>query len=275
MSVTYLLSVLASGMALFLFPAEAKRNSPETTTVRSAQQEESRVQVDVDQDERDMDMDVEMDMNVDVDMDVEEPHVDVDEDRDESEMDADGDHEDIDHDESFTEQMQEKIEKSFAMPAGAGRRTLEIDNIWGSIELTGVASDQVQLTVNKSIRAESKGKIDQARKDVTLDITQQGDGLKMYVNGPFRCNCHDCGRSRDNEGYIVKMDFQVQVPRDVFAALPARAKRLLRYSPQVDKTTRTFDGNAKLEVWRWCRWPSILVGDVWVCYGACADALFL
>jgi len=213
MSVTYSLSVLASGMALFLFPVEAKRNSPETTTVRSAQQEESRVQVDVDQDERDMD--VEMDMNVDVDMDVEEPQVDVDEDRDESEMDADDDHEDIDHDESFTEQMQEKIEKSFVMPAGLGRRTLEIDNIWGSIELTGVASDQVQLTVNKSIRAESKGKIDQARKDVTLDITQQADGLKMYVNGPFRCNCHDCGRSRDNEGYIVKMDFQVQVPRDI------------------------------------------------------------
>jgi hypothetical protein len=82
----------------------------------------------------------------------------------------------------------------------------------------GTASDQVQLTVNKSIRAESKGKIEQARKDVTLDITQEADGLKLYVNGPFRCDCHDChdcGRSRDDEGYVVKMDFQVQVPRDI------------------------------------------------------------
>jgi hypothetical protein len=116
---------------------------------------------------------------------------------------------------SFTEHEEEKIEKSFAMPASAGRRTLEIDNVWGSIEVVGRASDQVQLTVSKSIRAESKGKMEQARKEVTLDITQQADALKLYVNGPFRCNCHDCARSRDDEGYVVKMDFQVQVPRDI------------------------------------------------------------
>ena len=50
---------------------------------------------------------------------------------------------------------------------------------------------------------------------MTLDVTQQADALKLYVNGPFRCNSHDCGRSRDDDGYVVKMDFQVQVPRDV------------------------------------------------------------
>src|ERR1700737_2322725 len=147
--------------------------------------------------------------------------VELDVDRDEPDMDADFDHEDVDreevdHDEpSFTEHEQEKIEKSFAMPAGAGRRTLEIDNVWGSIEVVGTASDQVQLTVNKSIRAESKGKIERAHKEVTLDITLQTDALKVYVNGPFRCDCHDCGRSRDDEGYVVKMDFQVQRDIDV------------------------------------------------------------
>jgi hypothetical protein len=216
MSNTYLLSLLASAMALLLFPGQAKRNTLKTPTVRSVQQEEPRVQVDMDEDERGMDMDVEMDMKVDVVTDVDEPQVDIDEDRDEPEMDADDDPEEIDHeDEGFTEQTQEKIEKSFAMPAGTGRRTLEIDNIWGSIEVVGAASDQAQLTVNESIRAESKGKIEQARKDVRLDITQDANALKLYVNGPFRCNCHDCGRSRDDDGYIVKMDFQVQVPRDI------------------------------------------------------------
>src|SRR5258708_37582342 len=57
--------------------------------------------------------------------------------------------------------------------------------------------------------------MEQARKDVTMDITQQADALKLYVNGPFRCDCHDCSRSREFEGYVVKMDFQVQVPRDI------------------------------------------------------------
>lgn len=108
---------------------------------------------------------------------------------------------------------QEKIQKSFSMPSA--HRSLEIDNVWGSIEIVGASSDQVQLSVNRSTRAESKEKLEQARKEVTLDITQQPDSLKLYVNGPFRCDCHDCEGSRQSEGYLVKMDFQLQVPRDI------------------------------------------------------------
>jgi hypothetical protein len=221
MNKTYFLSVLASGMVLLLFPAQATRTVPEQQTVLRVQKEEApRVHVDIDSAEPEMDMDVDVEIP-DVHIDIDEQQIEMDVDRDEPEMDGDFDQEDFDREEidrdepSFTEHEQEKIQKSFAMPAGAGRRTLEIDNVWGSIEVVGTASDQAQLTVNKSIRAESKGKIEQARKDVTLDITQQADTLKLYVNGPFRCNCRDCGRSRDDEGYIVKMDFQVQVPRDI------------------------------------------------------------
>ena len=226
MNRTYFLSVLISGMALL--PAQAARNVPQSGQVdQSASQEQPpAVHVEIDREpdaDMDIDMDVESDMNMDMDtdMDAEEPQVDVDADREEPEMDADSDQEDVDREEidddepSLTEHEQEKTEKTFAMPAGAARRTLEIDNVWGSIEVVGTASDKVQLMVNKSIRAESKGKIEQARKEVTLDITQQADALKLYVNGPFRCDCHDCSRSREFEGYIVKMDFQVQVPRDI------------------------------------------------------------
>jgi len=109
---------------------------------------------------------------------------------------------------------EETIQKSFSM-AGVQHKSLEIDNVWGSIEVVGTNSGQAQLTVKKSLRAESKEKLEQARKEVTLDITEQAGSLKLYVNGPFRCNCNDgCGR-REFEGYIVKMDFQLQVPRDI------------------------------------------------------------
>lgn len=111
-------------------------------------------------------------------------------------------------------QEQETIQKSFLM-SGVPHRSLEVDNVWGSIAVLGTNSDQVQLTVSKSTRAESKDKLEQARKEVTLDITEQPGSLKLYVNGPFRCNCDDgCGH-RDFEGYIVKMDFQLRVPRDI------------------------------------------------------------
>src|SRR5712671_2921619 len=207
MSNTYLLSVLMSGMALLALPGQAVRKAPGNRAVASVQQEERRsVHVNVDSDEPEMDFAIDVDAEreietaADMDVDVDEPDNEMDMEREESEVDVDTGTEqeeiDIDNDErGFAEREQEKIEKTFAMPAGAGRRTLEIDNVWGSIEVVGTASDHAQLTVNKSIRAESKGKIEQAKKDVTLDITQQGDALKLYVNGPFRCNCHDCGRS--------------------------------------------------------------------------------
>jgi hypothetical protein len=113
----------------------------------------------------------------------------------------------------YREQEQETIRKTFTL-SGA-HRTLEIDNVTGSIEVVGGDSDQVQLVVNKTLRAESKSKMAEARTKVTLDITQEGEALKFYVNGPFRCQCTDCISFHGDEGYSVRMDFQLQVPRDI------------------------------------------------------------
>jgi ectoine hydroxylase-related dioxygenase (phytanoyl-CoA dioxygenase family) len=46
-----------------------------------------------------------------------------------------------------------------------------------------------------------------------------------------------------SRAWYFRPEVRVEVPRDVFAALPARAKRLLRYNPQVDQTPRSFDEN--------------------------------
>jgi DUF4097 and DUF4098 domain-containing protein YvlB len=73
----------------------------------------------------------------------------------------------------------------------------------------------VELTVARTNQAESKEKLERAKKEVTLDVTQEEGALKLYVNGPFRCQCDDCRHSRDDEGYRVKMDFKVHVPRDI------------------------------------------------------------
>jgi len=119
-----------------------------------------------------------------------------------------------DSDRDLPVQEQETIQKSFSM-SGIEHKSLEVDNVWGSIEVVGTNSDNVQLTIKKSIRAESKDKLELARKEVTLDITEQQGYLKLYVNGPFRCHCDDgCGH-REFDGYVVKMDFQLQVPRAI------------------------------------------------------------
>jgi len=111
-------------------------------------------------------------------------------------------------------QESETIRKTFNL--SAAHKALEVDNIFGSIDVVGGQGDQVQLVVNKTIRAESKDKMEAAKKEVTLDITDQPDLLKLYVNGPFRCNCNDgCSGWHGDRGYTVKMDFQLQVPRNI------------------------------------------------------------
>src|SRR5215472_16048166 len=121
-----------------------------------------------------------------------------------------------DDDSSMRMHEQETIRKTFNLTGAS--KILEVDNIFGSIEVTGGQGDQVQLVVNKTIYAESKDRMEAAKKEVTLDITDQPDFLKLYVNGPFRCNCGDghnnCGWHGDR-GYTVKMDFQLQVPRSI------------------------------------------------------------
>src|SRR5690242_17528222 len=88
MSITYLLSVLASGLALLLWPAHGAQNKPEKQAIHSVQQARPSADADVNEDEREMDMDVDMDMDGDMDMnvEVEEPQVDMDIDHDEADM---------------------------------------------------------------------------------------------------------------------------------------------------------------------------------------------
>lgn len=120
-----------------------------------------------------------------------------------------------DFEESLTVTESESINKSFSLPAG--QRTLLVDNVWGFVHVTGGSSDQIQLVANKTIRADSQDDVALAKKEVALDITQEGSTLKFYVNGPFRCQCQcdGCVSIHDREGYIVKYDFELQVPRDI------------------------------------------------------------
>src|ERR1700730_17562901 len=231
---TFFLALILTAAAFLLFPVAPANTKPLTLSVRNvlgslrpATQDPSpepspspslppappspAIQVEIDPPEIDLpqieppEIDPPEIEPVEVDVHPEEIEQDMDHD--------DHDDDDVDHDDpALNVRAEEKIEKSFPMPSA--HRTLEIDNVWGSIEVVGASSDQAKLTINKSIRAESKKKLEQARKDVTLDITQQPDALKLYVNGPFRCDCHDCHR-RDDDGYIVKRDFQLQVPRDI------------------------------------------------------------
>ncbi len=121
------------------------------------------------------------------------------------------------HGHDYRVQDQETVRKSFPLGGGAARQSLAIDNVFGSIEVKGTEGNAVELVAKKTLRADTQAKLELARKEVTLDITDQPGTLKFYVNGPFRCQCEDgCRASHwDDPGYTVIWDFELRVPRNV------------------------------------------------------------
>ena len=115
-------------------------------------------------------------------------------------------------------QEQETIHKTFS-----GAKSIEIDNVNGSIHVTGYDGAEIQMDAHKTLTADSAERADAARREVKLDITEAGGDVRVYVDGPFRCHCEDRRSFRDrnnmNEhgrrGYKVAYDFEVKVPRAI------------------------------------------------------------
>jgi hypothetical protein len=106
----------------------------------------------------------------------------------------------------------ETIDKTFSF-SGAAARQVIVDDLEGSIQVTGRPGSEVHLIARKRLRADSPEDAAQARREVTLDISQDSNTVRFYVDGPFRCS--DGGtRHRRREDYHVRYDFELQVPTD-------------------------------------------------------------
>jgi hypothetical protein len=109
----------------------------------------------------------------------------------------------------------EEIQKSFSF---SGAPHIIVDNVNGSIHVKGVAGNEARMLVHKRLRADSTGKAEEAERDVRLDISQDGNTLRLYVDGPFRCKdggVHMHGR----QGYEVTYDFELEAPRQASVEL--------------------------------------------------------
>ena len=106
----------------------------------------------------------------------------------------------------------ETIEKTYPLSGVAPKKVI-VDNVNGSIHVTGYAGSEVRLVAHKRLRADSSETAEQARREVTLDISQQDNTVRFYVDGPFRCR--NGGIHIDHDpGYEVTYDFELQAPQD-------------------------------------------------------------
>jgi hypothetical protein len=112
-------------------------------------------------------------------------------------------------------EKKEEIRQTLKFSSSTGSKQVEVDNVNGSITVTGYDGQEVQLVANKTIQARSQEKIQEAQEKVRLEITEQNNEIKLYVDGPFRCRDGSVNYRGDRYyGYSVYFDFELKVPRE-------------------------------------------------------------
>jgi len=116
------------------------------------------------------------------------------------------------HSDSYRVQRKGKVDRTLRFQDLSKPKDLQVNNIFGSIVVTGYDGKEVKLIANKTLKACTEGKIQKAEKEVKLDITEEGNVIDIYVDGPFRHQHNKRGSWRD-PGYEVHYDFDIKVPR--------------------------------------------------------------
>ncbi len=102
----------------------------------------------------------------------------------------------------------------FADPGKA--RELVVDNVFGPITVEAYAGTDVRLEAHKIIYARDEARAKAAEEEVKLDITEKGNTVEAYVDGPFREDENERGgrgiHMRRDPGYRVYYGFTLKVP---------------------------------------------------------------
>jgi len=106
-------------------------------------------------------------------------------------------------------------QKSFPV---SGAAKLVLDNVEGSLTITGSATNQISVVVRETWSGENEAMIQEAKQKIRIDMKQEGNTVDIFVDGPFRENRRG-GSTRTHRsnygqerGYRAKFDFEVQVP---------------------------------------------------------------
>ena len=109
----------------------------------------------------------------------------------------------------------ETIEKTFRFGTAGGVGDLQVDNIFGSITVIGTNRSDVKMTARKTIKARTRDRIQKAKNEVRLDITEEDRLIDIFVDGPFREKNRRGEQENWNPGYAVHYDFTLEVPKKI------------------------------------------------------------
>ena len=114
------------------------------------------------------------------------------------------------------------LRREIALPAGA--RTVEIDNVFGGVEVRAGAGDRVAVEIRRTATARREADLALAFDEVTLVVDEWANGVALVQDGPFRCEArgrdrrgrrHRWGDCRWDPDYELDWQWTVTVPAGV------------------------------------------------------------
>lgn len=112
----------------------------------------------------------------------------------------------------------ETVRREFTLAPG-GERKVSIDNVFGSVKVTGGSGDRVTVEIKQWAKSRRESSLAAAFEDVTLEERQDGGRLELAQDGPFRCESRGWHRRSGScdwdPDYELSWEWTVTVPADV------------------------------------------------------------
>jgi hypothetical protein len=147
---------------------------------------------------------------------------------------------------SYSLEKKDSIVKVFKFSSPQKTKTVKIDNVFGSITVNGVQTDEARLEAKKCLRADSQADLQKAESEVTLKMAEKDNVLDIYVDGPFRCR-NGSNDSSDRD-YTATYDFELQVPEQTSLVLKTvNDGDILVRNVRGEFTVRNVNGHIELQ----------------------------
>jgi DUF4097 and DUF4098 domain-containing protein YvlB len=102
---------------------------------------------------------------------------------------------------------QNTVQRTFTVDPAEAR--LVVDTVEGNITVTGYSGSEIRATIQELWRGDTDADLQRVRSEVRLEIAQEGNTVRLYVDGPFRDRN---GNGDWGRRYSARFDFEVQVP---------------------------------------------------------------
>ena len=144
----------------------------------------------------------------------------------------------------FAAEYDNTYQKAFPL-SGGGERRLIVAVIHGGIRITADSGHDVRVKVHEHWSADTPEDLESARREVILEMKQDGNIVRVELGGPFRDRWRE---HRDGPRAKFRHDVEVQVPREIALDLKTvNGGEIIAANTAGDWSLRNVNGGVTME----------------------------